>query len=521
MKAGPLQILFVEDALSDYLLIERHLLRHGLAVECRRIASTEELDEALAASWDLVLSDYNVPTMDFQTTLHRIRGHMADVPVILISGSLGEETAVDLLRLGVTDFVLKGNLLRLVPAIRRALEEAAERQARRMAEEEQRKAELSLRRAQKMDALGQLTSGIAHDVNNVLGIISANLQLIEMDPSAENIEESVRTALSAVNRGADLLRRLLAFARWRSDSIVPGDVGREISEVRPLIEKALPKTVTLTIAVPDDLWPARMESSGFGDAILNLALNAAQAMPVGVGQVTIRASNVVLDGKGSMPATELARGEYVLVACSDNGSGIPPDIMDKVFEPFFTTKPRPHGSGLGLSMVYGFCRRCGGTARIYSELGRGTTVRLYLPRAETSANASRTEQAGPVPVGRGQTILLVDDEVGLLRATGRYLEEMNYIVVTADTPEDAITLAARTGQIDLLFSDIMMPGAFTGIQLARALQDARPGLKVLLTTGFTESAQMPGQQMADYPIMHKPYRFEDLARTIDALLSAR
>ena len=262
-----------------------------------------------------------------------------------------------------------------------------------------------------------------------------------------------------------------------------------------------------------------LEPSGFGDALLNLALNSAQAMNKALGHLVIEASNVVVEGNELTHVTDLVGGEYVVVTCSDDGSGIPADLLDKVFEPFFTTKERTRGSGLGLSMVYGFCRRCGGTARIYSEPGRGTTVRLYLPRAKGVAVEARPISINAIPRGRQETILMVDDEAGFLRAASQYLGNLGYKVLTAETPNKAMEYATGGKQIHLLFSDVVMPGPVNGIQLASALHEIVPHLKVLLTTGFADGAQLPGNALSRFPILQKPYRLDELASRIHALLS--
>lgn len=385
---------------------------------------------------------------------------------------------------------------------------------------ERRKAEDSLRRIQKMDALGQMTGGIAHDINNILGIISANLQLMEMRPSAENIEEGISTSLAAVNRGTDLVRRLLAFSRRQSDSVCACDVRQEIERVKPLLERSISKGVAIGVFVSDDLWPATMAAAEFGDALLNLAINSAQAMPRG-GRLHIEAANALVEEGGLAAGPDLMPGEYVVIAVSDDGVGIPAEIIDKVFEPFFSTKERTQGSGLGLSMVYGFAKRCGGTVRIYSEVDRGTTVRLYLPRAHKHSPAAAEPARIPVAPGGGETVLIVDDEVGFLRIAEVYLRDLGYRTLIAQRPAEALALQGEVGKIDLVFSDVVMPGPMTGIDLANRLSALQPDIKVLLTTGFADSSPSREDNPHAYPMMTKPYRLDELGIRIRTLLDAK
>lgn len=382
---------------------------------------------------------------------------------------------------------------------------------------DRRKAEESLRRIQKMDALGLMTGGIAHDINNILAIISTNLQLMELRPTEKNLAEGVNISLSATERGADLVRRLLAFSRLQPEQKIACDIRDEVAKVKPLIDKTLPKHVALGVYLPEGLWPAMMASGEFGDALLNLALNATQAMPKG-GRLQIEASNTIVDHGGLVAGPDLAPGEYVVLAVSDDGNGIPAEDLEKVFEPFFTTKERGHGSGLGLAMVYGFARRSGGTARIYSEVGRGTTVRVYLPRAVSSLDKAPVPAMEPVPFGDGATVLIVDDEPGILRAAEAYLRDLGYRTLVAERPAEALALFGEVGRIDLLFSDIVMSGMMTGIDLANRLRETQPDLKVLLTTGFADGAPGRSETGHEYPIITKPYRLDELARRIRNVL---
>ncbi len=383
---------------------------------------------------------------------------------------------------------------------------------------DRKNAEEALRRAQKMDALGQMVGGVAHDVNNILGIISANLQLAEVRRSEENIELGIATSLSATKCGAELVRRLLAFSRRQPMAIGAFDVRQEIDRLRPLISKAVNQSV-LACDYAEDIWPAQMDASEFGDALLNLVLNAAQAMPNG-GNLRISVENVTLD-QAQSNAGQLTPGDYVMVAVTDEGDGIDPAILDKVFDPFFTTKHRTNGSGLGLSMVYGFVRRCGGGVQIDSQLGMGTTVRLYLPRADACDLPKATSHQSVPKFGGGLSVLVVDDELDIAHAVRNYLLSLGYEVFTAGSPQQAIKVMNEVGRVDLLFSDIILSGSQSGVDLAVQLRRTHPDLKVLLTTGSAEIAPSGGGASAQFPIIAKPYTFEDLRLHIEAQFDPR
>lgn len=380
-------------------------------------------------------------------------------------------------------------------------------------------AEEAMRRIQKMDALEQMTGGIAHDINNILGIISANLQMIEFRPTAENIGVGVFTSLRAVERGADLVRRLLAFSKTESAKVGACDIRQEIVKVKPLLDNSVAKSVSLGIFMPDAIWAANLDASEFGDALLNLVINANHALPKG-GRVHIEVANTTVDGPTAAAGNhDLKPGDYVAVTVSDDGVGIPPEIIDKVFEPFFTTRGRSQGSGLGLSMVYGFVRRCGGAVRLTSQVGKGTTVRLYFPRAFTKVETAAIATGGPTPLGNGEVILLVDDEPDFLKAAEAYLRDLGYRTFIAQRPAEALALLGEVGHIDLLFSDVVMPGPMDGVGLANRLLESQPDLKVLLTTGYASSLEGRDVTPHPFPVLSKPYGLSELGATIRRLLN--
>jgi PAS domain S-box-containing protein len=379
--------------------------------------------------------------------------------------------------------------------------------------------EAELRQAQKMEAVGQLTGGIAHDFNNLLGVIIGNCEFL-LDALRDRRDEAdlAREILTSALGGADLTRRLLAFARRQALQPRRVDLNAYLPNHVAMLRRVLGDAIEITPDYAANLWPTRADPSQVGDALLNLAINARDAMPHG-GHVTIKTANLHLEA----PADDggMAPGDYVVLSVTDTGVGMEPDVLERVVEPFFTTKEPGAGSGLGLSMIYGFARQSGGHLRIESRLGHGTTVRLYLPRAL----GDEAEDSGPATVSslpRGdESILLVDDNPEL-RATGRrHLLALGYRVTEAEDGPTALALIRGKGHYDLLFTDIAMPHGMTGYQLAASAQQIVPGLKVLFTTGYTGPA--PRGEPARPPpgaMIAKPYRISELAVTMRAALDA-
>ncbi len=379
--------------------------------------------------------------------------------------------------------------------------------------------ESQLRQAQKMEAIGQLTGGLAHDLNNILGVVIGNLDLAHLRLKDRPVEiELLDNAMAAALRGGELNRALLAFARRQS--LVPEAIDARglLSGMFTLIERTLGSNIRIEMKPAEKLWPVKADPAQLEAAVLNLCVNARDAMPDG-GVLTIEARNKALDGDYAELNPEVIPGDYVEIAVSDTGTGITPDVLARVFEPFFTTKDIGKGSGLGLSMVYGFLKQSGGHAKIYSEPGHGTSVHLYLPRHRDGNMA----EAAPVPQPASQpgheTILVVEDNADLRRVALAQLTSFGYTVHEATNAAEALEIIDAHPEIDLLFTDVMMPGG-DGRSLAREAVKRRPALKVLLTTGFaTEAtAAIPGTKDHGFAVINKPYRAVELAAELRRLL---
>ncbi len=376
-----------------------------------------------------------------------------------------------------------------------------------------RDAESRLHQAQKMDAVGQLTGGVAHDFNNLLTVI---IGALDLDP--EHIPAEMRPALDqalrAAERGAALTHRLLAFSRQQMLVTRSVDFNRLIGDMDELLRRTLGEHVEVELKLASDLWPALADSGQVENSLLNLAINARDAMPEG-GKLTIETTNVHLDDDYAGSNAEVTPGDYVMMAVTDTGTGMPPDVLAHVFEPFFTTKEVGKGTGLGLSMIYGFAKQSGGHAKIYSEVGHGTTVRLYLPRLTNESLKSDSTAVTPPRKGGGETILVVEDNPDVRRLVLRQLRDLGYEVIEAANGPQALTILDEGATIDLLFTDVVMPGGMTGRQLAEAAKTRRPNLKTLFTSGYTEDSILRlGKLDPGVRLLSKPYRKHELATRI-------
>ena len=356
---------------------------------------------------------------------------------------------------------------------------------------ERRQLENELRQSQKMEAIGKLTGGIAHDFNNLLTVVIGNLELLE-DSVTDNpqAEQFAKSALGAAIRGADLTRRLLAFARRQVLEAVVCDVKELVGGLEDMLRRTLGEDVSLKMNLGPDLWKTKVDPGQLEHAILNLAVNARDAMEGG-GALTVESSNELLDAAYAEAHAEVSAGPYVMIAVSDTGSGMPPEVIEKAFEPFFTTKPIGKGTGLGLSMVYGFIKQSGGHVKIYSEMGEGTTIKIYLPAERDGADAdplNKLDASSTKFAVSGEVVLLVEDDPSVQQVGAAILEYLGYQVIRVDDGPAALNVLEKGERIDLLFTDIMMRGGMNGIDLAQRVRKKWPNLRVLFSSGYAENA---------------------------------
>ncbi|MBT3702145.1 MAG: PAS domain-containing protein [Alphaproteobacteria bacterium] len=384
---------------------------------------------------------------------------------------------------------------------------------------ELREAEELLRKAQKMEAVGQLTGGIAHDFNNLMAVMIGNAEmLVDIVEHDENAKQNVEAIIRSIERGSSLTSRLLAFSRQQSLSPIAVDVTQLIVDLEDMLRRTLGEATDLQVESVANLWHALIDPHQLESALLNLAINARDAMPGG-GTLVIETSNVTFDTDYAKAHEEVQPGEYVVIAVSDTGSGMAPDVLEKVFEPFFTTKDVGKGSGLGLSMVYGLAKQSNGHLTIYSEVGQGTTVRLYLPRGPVlrAANDDAVEDARPAP--GSERILVVEDDPGVRAVSVNMLSSHGYEIVEAEDGKEAIALLEGNPKFDLLFTDIVLPGGMNGMDIVDAAQKIQPGIKVLYTTGYAERAVVHNDELdLNAEVVNKPYRRSELLEKVRAIL---
>ena len=386
-------------------------------------------------------------------------------------------------------------------------------------------AEEALRQSQKMEAVGQLTGGIAHDFNNLLASIVSNLELMKMRIAMGNTGELGRyidSALSVSDRAAALTHRLLAFSRRQTLDPRPVDVNRLVDSMTDLIQRTVGPSVQVNAMLAPHLWTVRCDPNQLESALLNLAINARDAMPEG-GRLTIATGNIVLDEAYCTQYPDIAPGEYVSISVTDTGTGMTPEVAARAFDPFFTTKPLGQGTGLGLSMIYGFMKQSGGHIRIYSQPGRGTTLRMKLPRSFVPAvgDAVKESPRTTAKAPGNASLLIVDDEAPLRELLGELMETLGYRILQAGDAAQALQLLQSGPRVDLLVTDLGLPGGMTGRQLADMARAVQPGLKVLFISGYAEdSATRDGLRSSGSQVMTKPFSMDAFASRVRDMLAA-
>lgn len=384
---------------------------------------------------------------------------------------------------------------------------------------EQRQLDERLRQSQKLEAVGQLTGGVAHDFNNLLTVILGNAEiLVERLQNQTQLRSMADMMVTAAERGADLTNRLLAFARRQALEPKRINVNRVVASMDGLLRRTLSEEISLEIVQAGGLWTTEVDAGQLEVAMLNLALNARDAMPDG-GFLTIETANTVLDDAYARAHQEVIPGQYVMISISDTGLGMGPDVASRAVEPFFTTKEVGKGSGLGLSMIYGFVKQSDGHMKIYTETGEGTTVRLYFPRVYARPSDDERKAADPRPVGGNEHILVVEDDDLVREHLIARLMGLGYRVTGATNGVEAMEIVKNTSGFDLLFTDVVMPGGINGRQLARFAQDLYPELRVLFTSGYTENAIVHhGRLDPGVHLLSKPYRYQELSAKIRKVL---
>ena len=634
----PLRVLLVEDQALDAELVVEALIQAGFDPDWRRVENEAAYLAALAEPPDIILADFNMPAFGAAPALELLKARDLDIPFIVVSGSVGEETAVQVLKSGAADYLLKDRLARLGQAVQRAIDEHRLRRAKRDAEQalsaseeralfvleaahvgtwesdvqtgatrwsatletlhglapgafggtfsaflecvhpedrpnvlahveratrdrtnsnilyrtqwpdgsihwisgigrtfyddadrplraagvsfdvtERVSLEEQYRQAQKMEAIGQLAGGVAHDFNNVLTAIEGYCTLAsEGVPADHLVQDDLREIHRAAERATSLTRQLLAFSRRQVLQPRVLDLRESLSSVAPMLKRLIGEHIAVVVRATGDVGRVKADPGQIEQVVLNLAVNARDAMPNG-GTLVLEVADAPLDAAYSSRHVSTKPGRYVMLAVSDTGEGMDATTQSRVFEPFFTTKPKDKGTGLGLSTVYGIVKQSNGYIWLYSEVGHGSTFKVYLPRVEEEAEIPVMRPASSA-LGGSETILIVEDENAVRELVRRTLVRRGYHVLVAPTPHDAIGIAAEAGTIHLLISDVVMP-EMSGTALASQLLHDRPSLRVLYMSGYTDSAIVHhGVSNRGTPFLQKPFTPDALVRKVRDVL---
>lgn len=515
-------ILYVEDSLSDAELVEYELRRAGLKFNLHLVSTEAEFVKELSeCEPDLILSDYSLPQFSGLEALRILRREDKEIPFILVTGSQTEEVAVQCMREGANDYILKANLIRLSTAVKNVLKNRETERQRTDAERALKRSEEQLLQAQKLEAVGRLAGGISHDFNNLLTAIIGYSELslrglAKDDPIRRNIEEIKR----ASDRAASLTRQLLAFSRKQVMQLRVFDLNTVVSDLERMLRRMIGEDVELKTTLQPKLANIKADPGQIEQVIMNLAVNARDAMPMG-GKVTIETTGVYLDETYVQEHVEPTPGFYVMLAVSDTGVGIPEHVRQHIFEPFFTTKEAGKGTGLGLSTVYGIVRQSGGHIWVYSEPDKGTTFKIYFPAVVEKAEDYRAP-SGPLSIPGGtETVLLVEDADFVRNLARQVLETRGYKVLEAADGNTARFVCETFQQrIDLLLTDVVMPRQ-SGSELARALLEIRPEMRVLYMSGYTEDAILShGVLEAGVNFISKPFSPDALSLRVREVLDA-
>jgi len=508
------RILFVEDSTPDAELEERELRKGGLLFQSMRVWGREDCVRALQEfKPDIIISDYSLPDMDGLAVLEITRKICPDVPFIFVSGTIGEERAVESLKRGATDYVIKDRLEGLVIKVRRALREAEERAENRRLEEQ-------IRQSQKVEAIGRLAGGIAHDFNNLLTAIIGYSDLMlnnfgDNNPWSADLLEIKK----AGERAAALTRQLLAFSRKQVLQPRVLDLNDVVADMDKMLRRLIGEDIELVTLFGRELGRVKSDPGQIEQIIMNLAVNGRDAMPQG-GKLTIETTNVELDETYARKHVAVKPGPYVMLAVSDNGLGMDAETQSHLFEPFFTTKELGKGTGLGLSMVYGIVKQSGGNIWVYSEPGEGTVFKIYLPRVTEGVETWQPPINDQTEKLTGtETVLVVEDETVVRNLVRNILQRNGYTVLEANDGEEALRIAIRhEGTIHLMVTDVVLP-KMSGRQLAERIAIIRSGMGVLYMSGYSDNAIVQhGVLDPGIAFLQKPFTPDALARKVREVL---
>ncbi len=513
MSNTPLRVLIVDDSADDAEFLTDELQEGGYDTFSRRVDEREPMALALRGEpWDLILCDHRMPRFSAPDALELLLELDLDLPFIVVSGAIGESVAVDMMRAGAHDYILKDNLTRLLAAVDRELRAA---RARREARAERELIEAQLRQSQKLEGIGLLAGGVAHDFNNHLMVIMSLADFLREDISQDSpLREDIDDIVATTQRAAELTQQLLAFSRRRAANPSTVDISAMLLELHKMLRRLMGTDIELSLMPDSDLWPVHIDRAQLQQVILNLMVNARDAMPDG-GKLAI-----ALENRNIAVATPLQRpGDYIAITVSDTGEGMTQETAARIFEPFFTTKDPGRGTGLGLATCYGIISQAGGVINVDSVVGSGTTFTVLLPRCEEDEAPLTTDARQPLELNGDETVLLVEDDALVRQVAVRALEQRGYTVISAGDGEEALRgCAGREQDLGALITDVVMP-RLGGAELAQRLQSLNAAIKVLFISGYSGSYEPPEELRAGpWAFLQKPFLPVDLVGAVRQLL---
>ena len=495
---SPLRVLIVEDSEDDTQLLVRELKRGGYEVAYQRVATLDRLNDELSAKWDLIITDYSMPGFNGLSALSAVRDRGIETPFFFVSGTIGEETAVTAMKLGAQDYIMKSNLARLLPAIARELADAEVRR-------DSKRLEQQVRQLQKFEAIGRLAGGIAHDFNNVLGAILGWAELGETQASKEPASQlPFKRIREQAQHAAGLTRQLLAFARRQILEPRNVNLNEAVRQTTGLLQNVIGEKIEVVTRLAPDLAVTRADPTQIEQVLMNLCLNARDAMPDG-GRLEIGTGEVEFDEDYCRHHAYMRPGRYVLLSVSDTGTGMDAATAERVFEPFFTTKLKGKGTGLGLATTYGIVKQHNGFIDVDSTLGRGSIFRAYLPFGAGPADARSETDRDCVQRGT-ETILVAEDHEGLREIAQCMLEELGYQVLLARDGEEALRIyQMNQPRIALALLDVVMP-KMNGTDAYSRMSAIDPNLPAIFVTGYSSDVPLLNPNVTkDLAVLQKPY----------------
>jgi len=511
-----LRVLLVEDNPEDAKLVLHELNRSGFETTSQRVDTEAAFLAGLDGGLDLILCDYTMPEFSGPRALELLKKRGLEIPLIIISGTIGEEIAVEAMRLGAADYLFKDRLARLGAAVHQVLEQVRLRK-------ERRQLEAQFIEAQKMEVIGQLAGGVAHDFNNLLAVIMGYSDLMMGKLEADSpLQKDAQTIRHAADRAAGLTRQLLVFSRKQTVQPVVLDINEVVGDMEKMLGRLIDENVELIFALGAQIGRLKADSGYVGQVLMNLVVNARDAMPNG-GKITVETGNAMLDQDYARAHPGAAPGDYVMLSVSDTGTGMSDEVKAHLFEAFFTTKPKGKGTGLGLATCQTIVQQCGGHIAISSQVGQGATFRVYFPQVQEAIKLSDTSFKRKQPLPRGtETLLVVEDEPAVRHLACDVLRAQGYEALSATNGQDGLHVARQHKgvAISLVITDVIMP-RMGGKVMAEWPKSSFPGIKILYTSGYTDDAiTHHGVLDPGVDFLPKPYTPASLAHKVRTMLDA-